>query len=242
MTATLRTILPSLLLAFVACDGGEPDDTTPGNSDGSSVGTDGETGNVPTTDATDDPSGDDSETGGAEGTSMTEDSTSTAGGECPVPPADAEPASVQVVEDLSWDDGVSGFEGLPTWDGEYLECAVSPTCDGNTAPVFGAPLLFLNGAYVDLATPIAAGDRVGIVFSFIDVECNLVGGFITTDAEGPEIYSGGSNDISEMACASGPGLGFDLGRPDPGVTTYALDLTDRCGASVHYDGEIVVSP
>ena len=63
-----------------------------------------------------------------------------------------------------------------------------------------------------------------------------------TDTEGPEIYSGGSGMIDDIACFSGPGLGFDLGLPEPGVTTYALDLTDECGASVHYDGKIVVSP
>lgn len=243
MTATLRITLQSLFLTCIACDGGEPDDSANGSSGVSSVASGDETGDVPTTDANDDTSGDEGETGDDDSATTTEDSTSTPADDCPLPPADAEPpTSVQVVEDLSWDDGVSGFEGLPAWDGTYPTCAVSSTCEGNTAPVLAAPLLFLNGAYVDLANPIVAGDRVGIVFPFADAECNLVGGFIATYAEGPEIYSGGSNDINEMACVSGPGLGFDLGRPDPGVTTYSLDLTDQCGASVHHDGEIVVSP
>ncbi len=237
MPKPTRSMIPSLLLALVtACDGGDPDDTDSASSDSSSVATSGETGDTPTTDQ-------DGSTTGDDGASGSPDPSSATGEVCSVPPVDpGPPASIHVVEDLAWASGESGFEGLPAWDGEYPECAVSPTCDGNTAPVLTAPLLFLNGAYSDLATPISAGDRVGIVFPFADAECNLVGGSMVTDTVGPVYYSGGSGEIYEMACSSGPGLGFDLGLPDPGVTTYALDLTDRCGGSVHYDGKIVVSP
>lgn len=230
----MRSTVTSLLLVFVAaCDGDMPDDTVPGSSEGSSGTTGEETGDTPTTDQ------DDGSTGDADSTSTT---TTTDDDVCPVTPTVAQPASVIVVEDISWATGVSGLEGLPAWDGTYQYCAVRPTCDGNTAPVLAAPQLFLNGAYADPGTPIVAGDRVGVVIPFIDADCNLVGGSIETDAVGPEIYSGGSNSIDEMACSSGPGLGFDLGRPDPGVTTFALELTDVCGASVQRDAQIFVGP
>lgn len=171
----MRSTVTSLLLVFVtACDGDMPD-TAPGSSEGSSDATGDETGDTPTTDQDDGFSGDDGSAGDADADS-TSTTTSTDDDVCPVTPAVVQPASVIVVEDMSWATGVSGLEGLPTWDGTYQYCAVSPACDGNTAPVLAAPQLFLNGAYADPGTPIVAGDRVGVVIPFIDANATSSAG------------------------------------------------------------------
>jgi hypothetical protein len=114
---------------------------------------------------------------------------------------------------------------------EYVEEACPSACDGNRAPALGHPVYVVGSVAVD---EVVLGDDVEVRVPFSDPDANLGCGWETWSFDSPPLSMNSTGSTcSNMPASSeesGVYLVFDLGTILEGDYSYAVRLSDGCGA------------
>jgi hypothetical protein len=117
----------------------------------------------------------------------------------------------------------------------YDEATCPTSCDGNTAPVLGEPVVVVDG-WVDVDR-IDAGATVQLAFPFSDAEDNLRCGFEAHGYTDPEDQSEGfgmgslCSNFPASDDAAGGWLGWTWVVGTPGTISAQFRVEDACGLS-----------